>query len=308
MSRPVPRSIDDYLTQLRAVLAGEDPALIQDALYDAEEYIRSEWAANPGLPEAQLLGRIASTYGGPDEVAAGYRDTEAKVSAALRPPIPKRTGSPNVLQQFVSVYLDPRAYTSLLFMFLSLATGCLYFTFAVTGLALSIGLAILIIGLPVFIAFIGMTRVISLGEGRLLEAVSGERMPRRPVHPGAPEGLGPRIMAMLQDVRTWTTIAHLLLMLPLGITYFVAATVGLAVGVSFMLVPVVGIAQRLGWWIPWEGVGPIAISPAWLDTPPGWVFSVVVGPLVLTTLLHLARGVVSMHARTAKALLVTPSA
>ena len=36
MSNPVPRSIQEYLDQLRAELAGADPALIQDALYDAE--------------------------------------------------------------------------------------------------------------------------------------------------------------------------------------------------------------------------------------------------------------------------------
>src|SRR2546430_12262773 len=35
-------------------------------------------------------------------------------------------------------------------------------------------------------AFIGIARVIALGEGRLLEAMTGERMPRRPVHPGPP--------------------------------------------------------------------------------------------------------------------------
>ena len=36
----------------------------------------------------------------------------------------------------------------------------------------------------------------------------------------------------------------------------------------------------------------------------GWVFNVVFGVVVLTTLLHVARGVVSVHARTAKTLLV----
>ena len=107
------------------------------------------------------------------------------------------------------MYSDPRAYVSLFFMFLSLVTGCVYFTFAVTGLSLSLGLAILIIGLPVFLGFIGITRVISLGEGRLLEAVSGERMPRRPVHPGAPDGLVARILEMLKDARTWTTLIYL---------------------------------------------------------------------------------------------------
>ena len=35
MSASAPRSIDEYLKQLRSALAGEDAALTQDALYDA---------------------------------------------------------------------------------------------------------------------------------------------------------------------------------------------------------------------------------------------------------------------------------
>jgi uncharacterized membrane protein len=307
MTPSAPRWIDEYLQALRTALAGADPALIQDALYDTEEHLRAEAAANPGKPEAELLEQIARTYGAPDEVAAAYRDTEAKVSAALQPP-PNRVPSPNLLSRFFSVYSDPRAYVSLFFMVLSLVTGIVYFTFAVTGLSLSLGLAILIIGLPVFLGFIGMTRVISLGEGRLLEAVSGERMPRRPVHPGAPAGLVPRILEMLKDARTWTTLIYLVVMLPLGIIYFVTAITGLAIGVSFTFVPVVGIAQRLGWWLPWEHDVQIVFNPAWLDTPGGWIFSVVFGVVVLTTLLHAARGVVSVHARTAKTLLVAQGA
>ena len=46
MSASAPRSIDEYLKQLRAALEGEDPALIQDALYDSEEYLRAEVAAH----------------------------------------------------------------------------------------------------------------------------------------------------------------------------------------------------------------------------------------------------------------------
>ena len=50
MSANAPRSIDEYLKQLRAALAGEDAALIQDALYDAEEYLRAEVASHPERP------------------------------------------------------------------------------------------------------------------------------------------------------------------------------------------------------------------------------------------------------------------
>ena len=61
-----PAPIDEYLKQLRAALAGEDPALIQDALYDAEEYLRAEIAAHPDKSEADVLELIASTYGAPE--------------------------------------------------------------------------------------------------------------------------------------------------------------------------------------------------------------------------------------------------
>ena len=43
--RALPTTIPQYLAQLRAALEGADPAMVQDALYDAEEYLRSELAA-----------------------------------------------------------------------------------------------------------------------------------------------------------------------------------------------------------------------------------------------------------------------
>src|SRR6202040_208471 len=246
MSAHAPRSIDEYLKQLRGALDGEDPALIQDALYDSEEYLRAELAAHPQKSEADVLELIASTYGAPDEVAAAYRATDAQVSKALKTPQrpSARTGP---WARVFGVFLYPRAYLSLFFMLLTLATGVLYFTFAVTGLSLSIGLAVLIIGVPFFLAFIGMARVISLGEGRLLEAITGERMPRRPVHPGPTAGWWARIGAMLGDARTWTTLLYFVLMLPLGIIYFVIAVVGLSLGVNLAIAPFVVLGQDSGW-------------------------------------------------------------
>ena len=91
MNPSSPRSIDDYLHALRAALAGADPALILDALYDAEEYLRAEAAENPGKSE-QNYWNMSRGRRAPDEVAAAYRDTEAKVRAALQPPIATRFG------------------------------------------------------------------------------------------------------------------------------------------------------------------------------------------------------------------------
>ncbi len=304
MTRPAARSIAAYLKQLRESLAGEDPALIQDALYDAEEYLRAEIAANPLKSEADVLELIASTYGAPDEVAAAYRDTEAKVKAALQPPAPRAPRPPSAWREFFGVYLDPRAYLSLFYMLLALFTGVVYFCFVVIGLSLSAGLAILIIGVPLFLVFIAVARVLSLGEGRLLEAISGERMPRRPLHPGPPATAWSRIGAMLSDARTWTTLAYFIAMLPLGIAYFCLAVSGLAIALSLTAAPLVHVLHSFGWISQSVSSDGLNLRPYWLNVPGGSVILFVLGITTLTTLMHTARGVGRLHARLAKALLV----
>jgi len=300
MNRSAPRSIEQYLKALREELAGEDSALIQDALYDAEEYLRAEVAAHSDKSESDVLELIASTYGAPDEVASAYRDTEAKVKAAMTTP---RRMAKSGTGAFFSVFLDPRAYTSLFFMFLSLATGVIYFTFAVTGLSLSAGLAVLVVGIPFFLAFVALSRVVSLAEGRLIEAMTGERMPRRPVHQGSTPGFWARVSQMLKDRRTWTTLAYLILMLPLGIAYFVMAVVGLSVSLAFIFAPLVATAGRFEWF----GIPPdVQMNPAWLGSLWAMPLMVLTGVLLLTLLMHLARGIGRLHAMYAKALLVAP--
>jgi hypothetical protein len=148
----------------------------------------------------------------------------------LQSPVRREAQAPGLLRRFFSVHFDPRAYTSLFFILLALASGIVYFRIAVTGISLSIGLGILLIGIPIFSTFSGMVRVISLG--RLIEAMTGERMPRRPVHPGRKMSLWASIVAMLKDARTWTTLAYFILMLPLGTLYFMVAVVGLSVGIG----------------------------------------------------------------------------
>lgn len=312
MSVNAARSIDEYLKQLRSALADEDPALIQDALYDAEEYLRAEVASHPNRSEADVLELIASTYGVPEEVAAAYRDTEVKVRAALKTPAPPAAAAQaSGVRRFLGVFMDTRAYTSLFYMLLTLATGIVYFTFVVTGLALSAGLAILVIGIPFFLAFIGMARVLALGEGRVIEATTGERMPRRPVHPGGNAGWLSRIGDMLKDVRTWTTLLYMLLMLPLGILYFTIAVTGLTFGLGLALSPVGVLARDFGW-LPHDVsskfiyIGGVGYGPG--QSFIASLFCMVLGIVVLALILHAARGIARGHARLAKSLLVEPGA
>jgi len=237
MTAATPRTVGEYLDLLRAELHGADRALVQDALYDAEEHLRAEFAQHPDVTQETMLDRIVASYGAPAEVADAYRSNEMRVQAALRtpPPKPKHTA----LGRFFGVFADPRAYLSIAYMLLALATGIFYFTFAVTGLSMSAGFAILIIGIPFFLLFIGTTRVLALAEGRIVETLLGTRMPRRPVHPGPQLGWMDRVLGMLRDPRTWGTLFYLLLMLPLGLFYFMFAIVGIVFSLTLTLAPLV---------------------------------------------------------------------
>src|SRR6266851_1939137 len=92
---------------------------------------------------------------------------------------------------------------------------------------------------------------------------------------------------MLKDPRTWTTLAYLLLMLPLGIIYFTVAVVGISLAGALIAAPLAAIADRFGW-LPLDG-HPLEISPAWLGSPLGSLVAVALGVLILTVLMHGAR-------------------
>ncbi|MBJ6982698.1 sensor domain-containing protein [Luteimonas sp. MC1572] len=295
MNTALPTSIPAYLEHLRRSLAGADPALVHDALYDAEEYLRSELAENPGMSEAEVIAAVASSYGDPDEVADIYRDTEATVETALRAPPPPQRKS--LAGRFFGVAADPRAYASLFYMVLALATGIFYFTWVVAGLSMSAGLAVLIIGIPFVILFFGSVRVLSLVEGRIVEVMLGERMPRRPLYSARGRSIWRRIGDMFSDPRTWSTMLYMLLMLPLGILYFsVAATLG-SVALGFIAAPLALLPGfELNVWM--FGIDLPAEAP--------WLLPLVslAGVLLLFATLHLARGVGRLHGRFAKHLLV----
>lgn len=298
MTHATPGTIPEYLDQLRRELRDADPALVQDALYDAEEYLRSELAENPGTDEASLLANIAGSYGAPAEVAAIYRDTEVQVAQALRTPPPAPRAS--LAGRFFGVASDSRAWSALFYMLLSLATGIVYFTVVVTGLSTSAGMALLIIGIPVVVLFVGIVRLLSLVEGRLVESMLGERMPRRPLYVGRGQPLLQRIGAMFTDPRTWSAMLYLVLMMPLGTIYFTAAFTGLSVSLALvaggvaLVLESVGLLQVEGTLHYGPFVHPLVAAP----------LLVVLGVLGLFLTLHLARGVGRLHGGLAKHLLV----
>ncbi len=308
-----PKTIPEYLELLRAALKGKDPALVQDALYDAEEYLRAELAEHPDQDEASVLEKVATSYGAPEEVAEIYNEREVAVSEAFRSPlasIPQTKSSAGVasvgvsvnkkpqnpISWFFGVAADPRAYAALFYMLLSMFTGIFYFTWAVTGLSLSAGFMILIIGIPFAVLFMGSVWALSLVEGRLVETMLGVRMPRRPAYGKREGGFLTRIKEILADPRTWATLLYMVLMMPLGIIYFNIALMGLVLSLSSLSAP---IMYLMGYADHVQIFNVTLLDQPWLMIP-----MFIVGALGIFVTLHVARGIGKLHGMMAKHLLV----
>lgn len=296
-----PRTIEEYLDQLRTAMRDDDPALVQDALYDAEEYLRSELREQHERDSGEVLAEIFASYGAPEEVAAAYRETEATVVKALA--APERPQPRSVFGHVFGVFIDPRAYTSIIYMLVALATGILYFTVAVTGLSLSAGLAITIIGIPLFLLFLALVRVLSLVEGRIVEGMLGVRMPRRPLYPPTETGFWAQVKYMFTDARTWTTLLYMVIMLPLGIFYFTTVITGFAVSLALMALPFAYYfghgAVDPGFW-RWSLDGHTFNVPSAVEV---WL-AAAFGFVLLVAMMHLCRVIGRLHGNIAKYFLV----
>ena len=301
------QSVDDYLTQLKKELSGCDRATIQDALSDAEEYLRaalnSVISNDANISEVDALSQIIEKYGMPEEVAAAYREIEHHITPTLAQSsypeepeeVKKEKDERPLLSRFFGIFADFRAWGAFLYLLFSLATGILYFTWVVTGISLSVGLLVLIIGLPFTGLFILSVRGIGLVEGRIVEALLGIRMPRRPQFHRRNMGLWVRFKNTIFDKYTWLSIVYMILQLPLGTIYFSAFITLIALSLFGIAIPIL----QLGFDVPIDING----GSYYLD---GWMLplTVVAGVLLATLTMHLAKYVGHMHGALAKTLLV----
>jgi hypothetical protein len=307
-------SIEQYLALLKEELSGSDPATIQDALTDAEDHLRT---ALNGLTDSdsasrkEALASIIDKYGAPGEVAAAYREIERYTPPAYDKPVSYR--EPAVVEEeiepdesavkdtrplyirFFGIIIDPRAWGALLFLFFAFGTGIIYFTWVVTGVSLSVSLLILIIGLPVAALFILSVWGISLAEGRIVEALLGVRMPRRPRYYRKNMGWWPRLKTMLSDKYTWLSLVYMVLQFPLGTFYFCFFVTLIAFSLACVASPVL----QLGFDIPLVWGNAPHYFVAWFLP-----FVVIGGALLFIVTMHLAKLFGQLHGKMAKAMLV----
>src|SRR5512133_2912698 len=102
-------SVDDYLDVLKKNLEGCDTATIQDALSDAEEYLRNGLetarSINSDVSESDALGPIIEEFGTPEEFAADYKKIEARVRPSFAPVV-SATGNKSTFNKLFGIFAD----------------------------------------------------------------------------------------------------------------------------------------------------------------------------------------------------------
>jgi hypothetical protein len=190
---------------------------------------------------------------------------------------------------------------SLAYLLISLPTGIAYLAIAVTGISLSAGLSVLIVGLPLLLGFLGTVRALAVAERRLLEYFLGVPMRRRA--PAARVETGPfrRALYRLKERRTWTTLLYLLLQGPLGTVYSALVSAGLCASVWLVAAPI--LEPLLGdSRIPLASGGYLVLEP--------WEYPLISlgGVALFLVTVHGVRGIARGHAAYAKDLLLSGEA
>jgi hypothetical protein len=138
------------------------------------------------------------------------------------------------------------------------------FTFVVTVLAVGVSLAWTLVGLPILVAALIVSRSLTRLECGLAARLSGREMPRVDVMATPTGGFWHRLIAVLKDGESWKTVVFLLVRFPLATAAFSiaislvsAALWAMAQPLTAPLMAAVGAPQTYGSWrvdTVWEGM------------------------------------------------------
>ena len=178
-----------------------------------------------------------------------------------------------------------------LYLVLGLPLGIASFTFAVTALSLSAGLAITLVGIPLFVLTLLACRWIAKLERARAVLVVDE-----PVTPDAPlEGdVFDRSKALFRDRAAWTGTLWSVLLLPLGIAGFTVAVTMWSTALGFLTSPL------WYWALPDDG----ETIPLLHSTSVGYsLLRVLIGLALLPTTMVACRALAAGIGRSARAIL-----
>jgi Putative sensor len=170
-------------------------------------------------------------------------------------------------RSLVEPLVTTRAYRALTHHLLGLPLGAAYFSWLVTGLALGLGLAVTLIGIPILTVVLASVRPLLAGERALANHLLDADVPAAPLAPSG-DGWWGRAKAYWTDSASWRGMAYLFARFPIGIATFTVAVTAYAVALGLIAAPLVAPlgGLDLGFWNPSTVAEGLALMPLGLVT------------------------------------------
>ncbi|WP_062517658.1 sensor histidine kinase [Demequina gelatinilytica] len=154
----------------------------------------------------------------------------------------------NALGRYFAAMWQARTWLAVVYFLISLPMAIVLFTYAVTGYAVGIGLAIIWVGVLVLIGVQSSMRVIGAAERRLAAALLQDDIPGpAPLRVPADATLIRRTLASFHDPQSWRVLAWILARIVLAPVAFAFAIVQLVLPLSLVAAMVIALLHLLGW-------------------------------------------------------------
>jgi signal transduction histidine kinase len=154
------------------------------------------------------------------------------------PAPPSKVRTTNPLVRALRAPFELRTWKETIHLLLNMPVGVATFTIVVTGFALGFGLLITLVGIPILIAMLYVSRGMGWFERARAKLLLDLDVPS-PYRPDPTSDRWWRVpVSRLTDPATWTEIVYHLLLLPIGALTFTVAFTFWVLGGSLLLLPV----------------------------------------------------------------------
>ncbi|HEX9094234.1 MAG TPA: sensor histidine kinase [Coriobacteriia bacterium] len=181
------------------------------------------------------------------------------------PPPPARAASRSPVARALRAPFEARTWLETLHLLLNLPVGIVTFTIVVTGFATGLGMLITLVGIPIIVLTVYVSRWMGSVERARTRAFLGIDVPRpyRADPPSDKWWRGP--VARISDPATWLEVGYHLFMLPFGVLTFSVVVTAWSLGLGFLTSPLYGWSLPDGFRVGW------AVAPSGTGAPNGWV-------------------------------------
>jgi signal transduction histidine kinase len=195
-------------------------------------------------------------------------------------PPPARAATRSPMARALRAPFEARTWRETLYLLLNLPLGIVTFTVIVTGFATGLGMLITLVGIPIIVLTIYVSRWMGSVERARARAFLGIDVPR-PYRPDPPSDKWWRVpVARISDPATWLEGGYHLLMLPFGVLTFTVVVTAWSLGVGLLISPL-SAPDFGGVWV--------------IDTPFEYALLVLIGAAIILLTPWIVRGLATAN-------------